>query len=178
MESIYYHLINYTLPFALEHSELEDHEVLDYIHDFYLDLQDNQVRWVNGVRKGIYHLEKLCSHKQNKFITKFFFQYVTRAKYIEGGWVDRRLLGRITQREDMLGCDLTPNHIPPQVSYEMHLDQDIERFLDSLSDVETALLIQRLNGESKQSLIDSGFITYKKYHIPLASLQKKAIEML
>jgi len=172
-------LMTYTLPFALRESDLEEDEVLDYIHDFYIDLQDNEVQWVDGVRKGTYDLEKLSPKTMKPIITRFFFQYVTRAKYTEGRWADRRAWGRRTQQEQIKGCDLTPHHIPPPMSYEMHLRGDCEQFIQSLSQDEAIVLNQLVREDSKKDVSGTGkSISKNKYYKVLNSLQSKAREQL
>lgn len=171
-------LMTYTLPFALRESDLEEDEILDYIHDFYIDLQDNEVQWVDGVRQGTYDLEKLNPKTMKPIITRFFFQYVTRAKQMEGKWVDRRLLGRRTQQEQIKGCDLTPHHIPPPMSYEMHLRSDCELFFKSLSEDEALVLNQLVRGGLVKDQVEATGKSYKVYRRVLNRLQTKAREQL
>lgn len=172
-EEIYEVLMEYTLPFALQKSDLEEHEVLDYIHDFYVDLQDNRVRWVGGVRKGTYDLEKLNPQSYPAIITRFFFQYVTRAKYMEGRWADRRVLGRRTHAEVLNGSQ-APHHHPPSTSYEMHLRGDCEQFLQSLSEHEKVVLSGLVEGLTLTELSRSTGISYKRHNRVLNRLQIKA----
>jgi len=174
---IYEVLMTYTLPFALKESDLEEDEVLDYIHDFYIDLQDNEVQWVDGVRQGTYDLEKLSPKTMKPIITRFFFQYVTRAKYTEGRWVDRRLLGRRTHAEVLNGSQ-APHHLPPPTSYEMHLRTDCELFFNSLSQDEALVLNQLVRGESVKTQMETIGKSYKRYRRVLKSLQAKAREQL
>ena len=110
-------------------------------------------------------------------LTSFFFQFVVRQKYKEGQWVDRRLLGRRTQQEDTLGFDLEPlkgcfPNTPD--SYEIRYYGDCETFLGMLSELEGQILLQRLNGESVQSVIRTQKISSNKYKKVLKSLQEKA----
>lgn len=170
-------LMTYTYPFALEHSDLDEHEVLDYIHDFYVDLQDNEVQWVDGVRQGTYDLEKLSPKTMKPIITRFFFQYLTRAKYMEGRWVDRRLLGRRTQAEVLNGSQ-APHHTPPPMSYEMHLRGDCELFIQSLSEEETLVLNHLVRGETIKDQMRAIGKSYKVYRRVLNRLQTKAREQL
>ena len=177
-EEIYKVLMTYTLPFALRESDLEEDEVLDYIHDFYIDLQDNEVRWVDGVRQGTYDLERLNLKTMKPIITKFFFQYVTRAKYTEGRWVDRRLLGRKTQAEVLNGSQ-APHHLPPPTSYEMHLRADCDLFFKSLSQDEALVLNQLILEGSIKDVAGTGkSMSKNKYYKVLNSLQAKAREQL
>ena len=172
--SIYDHLIRFTYPFALEHSDLEEDEVMDYIHDFLLDLHDNRVRWIDGERFGTYDLEKLDSPP---VITRFFFQYVTRARYMEGKWADRRVLGRRTQAEIQNGSQ-APHHIPPLTSYEMHLKGDCEMFIQSLSEDERVVLNSLVREELVKDRLEATGLSYKRYRKILNSLQTKAKEQL
>lgn len=176
--SYYEVLMTYTYPFVLEHSDLEEHEVLDYIHDFLLDLHDNRVRWIEGVRQGNYDLERLSPKTTKPIITKFFFQYVERARMMEGRWVDRRILGRRTQQEKIKGCDLTPHHIPPPMSYEMHLRGDCEQFIQSLSEEEALVLNHLVRGETVKDQVKAIGKSYKMYRKVLKNLQMKAKEQL
>ena len=173
--SIYDHLIRFTYPFALEHSDLEEDEVLDYIHDFLLDLHDNRVRWIDGERFGTYDLEKL---NNPTIISRFFFQYVERARMMEGRWVDRRILGRRTQQEKIKGCDLTPHHAPPPMSYEMHLKGDCEQFIQSLSEDERAVLNSLVREELLKDRLEATGISYNIYRKIRKKLQMKAKEHL
>ena len=166
---IYNTLMNYTLPFA-QQSDLDQEDLYDYIHDFYVDLQDNKILFENGNRTGTYDLERLDKMQ----ITKFFFQYVVRAKYIEGQWIDRRLIGRRTQQEVKLGVNLAPDHEPKETSYEMYLKHDSMLFLESLDDVEKVILDQLLNGDTIESLKAGGVVGSYKYYKTLKTLKAKA----
>lgn len=174
---VYEVLMEYTLPFALRESGLEEDEVLDYIHDFYVDLQDNRVRWIDGVRQGTYDLERLNLKTMKPIITRFFFQYVVRAKYMEGQWADRRVLGRRTQAEVLNGSQ-APHHIPPPTSYEMHLRGDCELFIQSLSEEETLVLNHLVRGETIKDQMRAIGKSYKVYRRVLNRLQTKAREQL
>ena len=174
---VYEVLMEYTLPFALRESDLEEDEVLDYIHDFYVDLQDNRVRWIDGVRQGTYDLEKLDLKTMKPVITKFFFQYVVRAKYMEGKWADRRVLGRRTQAEVLNGSQ-APTTSPPPMSYKMHLRGDCELFFNSLSEDESLLLTQVVRGETVKDQMRTIGKSYKVYRRVLNRLQTKAREQL
>jgi len=167
---IYNTLINYTLPFAVEQSDLDQEDLHDYIHDFYIDLQDNRVLFENGNRTGSYDLERLDKMQ----ITKFFFQYVVRAKYIEGQWIDRRLIGRRTQQEVKLGINLAPDHEPKETSYEMYLKHDFMLFLESLDDVEKVILDQLLNRDTIESAKKAAGVKSNKYYKTLKTLKAKA----
>ena len=86
MEHIYQSLMTFVLPWALEKSNLDEDEVQDYIHDFYLDLMKNdkssfEVLSDKSIKKGRYDLELLRDPTK---LSRFFFQFVQRAKYIEG----------------------------------------------------------------------------------------------
>ena len=175
---VYEVLMTYTLPFALRESDLEEDEVLDYIHDFYVDLQDNRVKWVDGVRQGTYDLERLDLKAMKPVITKFFFQYVVRATYMEGQWADRRVLGRRTQAEVLNGSQ-APHHQPPSTSYEMHLRGDCEQFLNSLSEDESLVLNQLVREDSINTVCGTGkSMSRNKYYKVLNRLQIKAKEQL
>ncbi len=168
---IYDNLMNYTLPFALEHSDLEEQEMMDYLHDFFIHLQDHRLKSEGG---GIYNLERLTK----THLSKFFFQYVVRAKHLEGQWVDRRRLGRRTQQEDKLGHDLSSYMPLPKTSYEMSLKNDLLMFLQSLDELEGSVLLQCLNGESILSVTKKHKVCHRTYYKVLNSLQVKARDAL
>lgn len=175
MEHIYNTLMSFVLPWAIENSNLCEDEVQDYIHDFYLDLIDNRkqadffdvVKSDKIIKNGRYDLEHLRDPTK---LSRFFFQYVTRENYKEGQWVDRRLQGRRTQQEHILGHDLTPCLPSPKNSYEMHLQTDSVKFVETLSELELKVLFQRLTGEEIKTL---KLYNKKKYYRTLKSLQKK-----
>lgn len=169
--SIYDNLIEYTMPFALEQSDLDEDVVMDYIHDFLLDLHDNRVQWVDGERFGTYDLKKLESPP---LITKFFFQYVQRAKYMEGQWIDRRKQGRRTQQEDKLGYDLTPTLPPAPNCYVMHDKTDYVSFVESLTDLEKRVLQHKLDGRTVSDYARKNNTTPKRFYKVLNALQTKA----
>jgi len=172
--SIYGHLIKFTLPFALEHSELDEDEVMDYIHDFLLDLHDNRFRWVDGERFGTYDLEKLNQKTYRAMLTKFFFQYVQRSKYMEGQWIDRRKQGRRTQQEDKLGYDLTPTiHLAPN-SYVMQDKTDCVSFVESLTNLEKRVLQHKLDGSTVSDYARKYNTTLNRFYKVLNALQTKA----
>ena len=173
LSCIYTALMNYVMPFAEEESNLEDHEIEDYLHDFYLDLQENRVRKVDGITEGRYDLELLADYSKRNVLSKFFFQYVQRARMSEGRWVDRRLWGRRTQAELRYGLQ-APYHIPPLQSYEMHLKGDSEDFISTLSQDELSVLKARAHGESCHYTVKSGALTFSRYKKALETLKNKA----
>tara|TARA_B100000073_G_scaffold294394_1_gene258337 strand:- start:17 stop:586 length:570 start_codon:yes stop_codon:yes gene_type:complete len=172
--SIYDTLTEYTMPFALEQSDLDEDEVLDYIHDFLLDLHDNRVRWIDGERFGTYDLEILNQTHHKNTLGKFFFQYVQRAKYKEGQWIDRRKHGRITQQEEKLGYDLTPTLPPPPNSYVMHDKTDCTSFVATLTDLEKLVLQHKLDGSSPDDFVRNHDYTRSRFYKVLNTLQTKA----
>ena len=167
-------LTEYTMPFALERSDLDEDEVMDYIHDFLIDLHDNRVRWVDGERFGTYDLEQLNQPTHKTYLTKFFFQYVQRAKYREGQWIDRRKHGRRTQQEDKLGYDLTPTLPPVLNSYVMHDKTDCTSFVASLTDLEKLVLQHKLDGSSASDFARKHDTSPKRFYKVLNSLKIKA----
>lgn len=162
------------MPFALGHSDLDEDVVMDYIHDFLLDLHDNRVRWVDGERFGTYDLEKLNQKTYRTMLTKFFFQYVQRAKYMEGQWIDRRKQGRRTHQEDKLGYDLTPTLPHSPSSYVMYDKTDCMSFVETLTDLEKLVLQQKLDGISMPDFARKNNIPLKRTYKVLKTLQTKA----
>ena len=171
---IYENLISYTLPFAMKQSDLEEHEVMDYLHDFLIYVFTNRKRWVDGECFGFFDLETLNQRTYKTMLTKFFFQFVQRAKYIEGQWIDRRLNGRRTQQECKLGYDLSTLTTLPN-SYEIYSYRDTELFLESLEELELKVLSQLMDGETIKSIKESQNISRGKYAKVLKSLQNKAV---
>lgn len=181
MEHIYQSLMTFVLPWALEKSNLDEDEIQDYIHDFYLDLMKNdkssfEVLSDNSIKKGRYDLELLRDPTK---LSRFFFQFVQRTKYIEGQWIDRRIAGRRTQQEHILDRDLTPLHLPKPTSYEMYSKRDHDLFIQSLSEDESIVLNWLIRGEVISNVVGTDkHMSKNRYYKIVNTLQIKAKDYL
>ena len=151
MESIIYNkLISFTLPWAIENSEISEEELKDYIHDFYCEIMGNKKEnWckINDypINRGIWDLE-LVSSMNPSVLTRFFFQFVVRQSYKEGQWIDRRNIGRRTQRETETKKDRVIFVAQPKEDYTMEESLDIKLFIQSLDEDEKTILNEKLDG--------------------------------
>jgi small nuclear ribonucleoprotein (snRNP)-like protein len=139
MFKTYEALMSFTLPWAIENSDLTEDEVQDYIHDFIIDLRSN----------SRYDLDLMGCMDPTK-LTKFFFQFVTRSKYIEGRWIDRRYLGRRTQIELRENKDLSGVYHPME-SYNDYSNLHVQRFIESLTEDEVVVLKCKVHGDTIKS---------------------------